>query len=71
MARMQALLVQLADCEGIKLEPSALAGMYGPVLAGREPAFAEIANMENATHIVWATGGGMVPPEEMKKYYPS
>ena len=69
-ARMQALLVQLADCERIKLEPSALAGMYGPVLAGRESAFADIANMQNATHIVWATGGGMVPPEEMKKYYP-
>ena len=69
--RMQQMLVQLADTEKILLEPSALAGMYGPVLTGREHAFGNIPGIQNATHIVWATGGGMVPPEEMKKYYPS
>ena len=65
--RMHRLLAQLADNEGIFLEPSALAGMYGPVLAERCPEFAPFANA--ATHIVWATGGSMVPPEEMQKYY--
>ena len=68
--RMQELLIQLADSEKILLEPSALAGMYGPVLINREEAFACIPHGKNATHILWTTGGGMVPPEEMKKYYP-
>lgn len=59
--RMYCMLTQLADTENIYLEPSALAGMYGPVLFGNEHA--------KATHLVWATGGGMVPEKEMKKYY--
>ena len=65
--RMYKLLAQLANSEGIFLEPSALAGMYGPVLTAREAEFAPFADA--ATHIVWATGGSMVPPDEMEKYY--
>jgi len=56
---MYDMLGWLAQEEGIRLEPSALAGMAGPV---RVPVSA------NATHLVWATGGGMVPEEEMAKY---
>ena len=66
--RMYRMLAQLADCEGIFLEPSALAGMYGPLLTERDPNFAEFRN-PNATHLVWATGGSMVPEQEMRMYY--
>lgn len=74
--RMYTLLAQLADAEDLYLEPSALAGMYGPVLT--QPgqllgAYTETAlpagALANATHLVWATGGNMVPREEMQRYY--
>ncbi len=75
--RMFGLLSQLADSEGIFLEPSALAGMYGAVLISKNSALsaytqkAEIspAALKNAMHLVWATGGSMVPQDEMQKYY--
>lgn len=58
------LLALLADTESILLEPSALAGMTGPVHLTKQG-----VALQNATHIVWATGGGMVPSQEMKVYY--
>ena len=66
--RMFRMLAQLADSEGIFLEPSALAGMYGPVVVRNAPEFAEFRDAA-ATHLVWATGGSMVPEEEMDQYY--
>ena len=63
--RMYRLLAQLADTETIYLEPSALAGMYGPLVLKKMGFLAD----ENTTHIVWATGGSMVPPETMAQYY--
>ena len=65
--RMYKLLRLLADTEGIFLEPSALAGMYGPVLTQNAEEFGKYRGQ--ATHLVWATGGSMVPKEEMEKYY--
>lgn len=56
---MYDLLGWLAQEEGIRLEPSALAGMVGPV---------RIKSDANTTHLVWATGGGMVPDDEMANY---
>ena len=75
--RMYHMLAQLADNENIFLEPSALAGMYGPVLLAQGgslsgyPAQAGISPevMTNATQLIWATGGSMVPKEEMRHYY--
>ncbi|MCB5317541.1 D-serine ammonia-lyase [Yersinia massiliensis] len=72
-AEMYDLLGLLNRHEGIQLEPSALAGMPGPARVsanadylGRHHLSAE--KMQNATHLVWATGGGMVSAEEMAKY---
>lgn len=70
------LLTIVADTENIYLEPSALAGMVGisklfKTVEGR--IYMENSNlknkMNNSTHIVWATGGSMVPKDEMMKYY--
>lgn len=70
------LLVLIRDSENIKLEPSALAGLSGPAMlstsaAGRAYLAAQGLThiMSDATHIVWATGGGMVPEAEMNQYY--
>lgn len=61
------LLKLLADTEQIRLEPSALAGMTGPVHTIRKNVRG--ADAATATHIVWGTGGSMVPAEEMDHYY--
>src|SRR5690554_1199727 len=50
------LLKDMYDSEKIKLEPSALAGLYG-VLSEKE------FNNKKITHLAWATGGGMVPQD--------
>jgi D-serine dehydratase len=68
------LLKELADAEGLFLEPSALAGMLGPIKLVQEGNHYLKANnlaekMNNATHIIWGTGGSMVPEEEMMAYY--
>ncbi|WP_145521574.1 D-serine ammonia-lyase [Yersinia aldovae] len=72
-AEMYDLLGLLNRDEGIQLEPSALAGMPGPARVSMSSNYLRnqhlsAEKMHNATHLVWATGGGMVPGEEMKKY---
>lgn len=60
--RLFRLLEQVARIEGIELEPSALAGLPGPWrLLGT-------ARARTATHLVWATGGSMVPAAEMQAF---
>ncbi|MCW9587850.1 D-serine ammonia-lyase [Klebsiella pasteurii] len=70
---MYDMLGWLAEEEGIRLEPSALAGMAGPQRVCASEAYQLMhgftaEQMQNATHLVWATGGGMVPEEEMAQY---
>ena len=70
---MYDLLGLLARDEQIKLEPSALAGMPGPWRVSADGEWQTshglaARRMMQATHLVWATGGGMVPAEEMEKY---
>ena len=73
-SELLALLYLMAKTEGIRLEPSALAGAPGfaRVLAEVDGYHARIGldatRRAAATHIVWATGGGMVPREEMDRY---
>jgi len=72
-ARMYQLLRLLHDQENIQLEPSALAGMIGPIVVANNREYRQRmqfddTRMSKATHLVWATGGGMVPEEEMSAY---
>ncbi|WP_199461497.1 D-serine ammonia-lyase [Vibrio owensii] len=71
--RMYHHLGELSELEDICLEPSALAGMVGAVLVSNDKAYQARMQfteekLNNATHLVWATGGGMVPEEEMSAY---
>ena len=66
-------LSMLHDSEAIDIEPSAAAGFVGPVRVlahadGLRHAGLDADRLAGATHIAWATGGSMVPPEEMAAY---
>ncbi|PHE01380.1 D-serine ammonia-lyase [Bacillus toyonensis] len=68
------LLKELADKENINLEPSALAGMVGPVnVCKNENEYLQkqqlTETVKKGTHIVWGTGGSMVPEDVMNGYY--
>jgi D-serine dehydratase len=64
------LLAVLADSEGIYVEPSAAAGLNGPVeISASTYAFQNNLDPQKVTHIVWATGGALVPKEDMKGFY--
>ncbi|MBJ8417376.1 D-serine ammonia-lyase [Acinetobacter courvalinii] len=70
---MYRLLGMLNQSENLKLEPSALAGMLGPVLVSKYQDYKNLhqlteQQLQQANHIVWGTGGGMVPAEEMQNY---
>lgn len=61
--------------EKLKLEPSALAGVGGPVFLSSNPEYLQhLINagldkgFNNGTHIIWATGGNMVPEADFNKW---
>lgn len=74
--RLYSFLQELADTENLLLEPSALAGFYGPIQLLSQPNGQNYLKenkldqkqIENAHHIIWATGGSMVPKEITKQY---
>jgi D-serine dehydratase len=71
---MLAHLYLLAQTEQICLEPSALAGASGFIhLLQEQQGYRQRAPLskercQQGTHLIWATGGGMVPQEEMNAY---
>lgn len=73
--RLFSLLKAMAETENFYLEPSALAGVFGPVQLLRTDngkTYIEThqlkEKMSQATHVIWATGGSMVPNEVMRQY---
>lgn len=74
--RLFIYMKQLCDSEQIFIEPSSCAGFSGPVhICSDEACRTYIKEqgletyMEQSAHIVWATGGSLVPLEVRKEYY--
>ena len=67
-SRLYPILSLLEDTEDLFIEPSACAGFEGlkHICSGEADC---PAPDENSTHIVWATGGNMVPYDEQESYY--
>ena len=68
-------LVQVLDATGERIEPSAAAGFSGPAMllgtaAGQAWLGAQglLAQLPQATHLVWTTGGLLVPPAEYQRF---
>lgn len=69
-------LRDIKDTENIKLEPSACAGFYGPLLLNKNNDVQKYIlshhlenHLDNAVQIVWATGGSLIPDKEYMSYY--
>jgi len=71
---MYSLLALMERSEGLRLEPSALAGVPGIARVQAEQQGyrtrmgLDPQAMTRATHLAWATGGNMVPTEVMEDY---
>lgn len=63
------LLYMLGKSQHIFLEPSATAGLIGPDRVAHTDYIQKMGvDPSNITHIAWATGGALVPKEEMKMF---
>ncbi|MEF3063724.1 D-serine ammonia-lyase [Pandoraea apista] len=59
---------------GVWVEPSAAAGIPGPrwlsdSAQGRAYVERHALDMRQATHVIWSTGGSLVPPEEHRAFH--
>lgn len=73
--RLDDYMRALYRAESIFIEPSACAAFQGPARLNQSEEFQNYLRlnqlndkMENAIHIVWATGGSLVPQEMVKEY---
>lgn len=73
--RLYDYMRDLFEKEDIFLEPSACAAFHGPVCISTKPEMKKYLEknnltdkMKNAVHIVWATGGSLVPEEIRQEY---
>lgn len=74
--KLYAYLKLLTDTENIFIEPSACAAFEGPARLTNAAKAQEYLkkyqltpHMQNAIHVVWATGGNLVPQNVREKYY--
>lgn len=64
------LLYQLGSSENIFIEPSATAGLIGPDRILQSSYIENLhTNPSKIIHIAWATGGALVPKQEMDGFY--
>lgn len=66
-------LLALKSSMGVEVEPSAAAGIGGPHWLRDSPegqayVLAHGLDMRAATHVIWATGGSLVPPKELRRF---
>lgn len=66
-------LLAVHDRLGIELEPSAVAALRGPRWLmesekGSRYLAAHVGSYTSATHVMWATGGSLVPPAEHARF---
>ena len=73
--RLYDLMRALLNTEGIFIEPSACACLPGPAMLAAAPgmdayltAHRLSGRMDNAAHVLWATGGRLVPKEIRSEY---
>ena len=73
--RLYDYMRDLKDSEDLFIEPSSCAAFHGPVMLAKAPELRSwlyetglAGKMDNASHIVWATGGRLVPEEARKAF---
>jgi D-serine dehydratase len=64
--KMMKNVAELHDSENVDVEPSPASGFT--ILDDVQAQLEQDYPMENASHIVWATGGSMVPKDDMDQY---
>ena len=73
--RLYDYMRDLKTSEGLFIEPSSCAAFHGPVMLAKAPEYRAwlydtglIGKMDGASHIVWATGGKLVPEEAREAF---